>query len=456
MKTLLSGVYRFQTDLHLDDFANSNNGMDVICDENYYYGINIDESGGVKFLEYGATTVYYQSTKWEDNDYKKIFLDNDWEVADDLYLMMNTYATYNYTLTYNTNGGNVISPVSEILNIPLLPVPVKSGYTFVGWYYDNGTFLLPVEYGDEMDDDITIYAKWKNTYTVTFNSNGGSAVAPLTNVQSITSLPSTSRSGYVFDGWYYDNSTFLLPVNVGDVVSADETIYAKWLTAYDISFDSVGGSACATIEDVLFIPSNLPISSKTGYNFVGWYYDSAYTSQVVVGTSLSANKTLYARWIEDDKMSLILYNNVTEDKKVDKTNYLTNATVMYGNLRKSTSIIRPIIEIEYDGVLNFNYVYMSMFGRYYFITDIISLRTGLWQINLKCDVLMSFKDQILNKEVVVDRQEFNFNDYLLDDKVPSQANPIIEVEEIVTNDIIKSTTNYTDNYIIELGGKNNG
>ena len=125
MKTLLSGVYRFQNDLHLDDFANCSNGLDLVCDDVDYYGINIGILGGDKFLEYGGTSVYYQSTKWENNTYKEIFIDNDWEVNDDLYNLMNTYATRNFTLTYNTNGGNIISPVSEILNIPLLPTPIN-------------------------------------------------------------------------------------------------------------------------------------------------------------------------------------------------------------------------------------------------------------------------------------------------------------------------------------------
>ena len=454
MKILNSGVYRFQNDLHLDDFGLSNNNVNILCDDVVYYGLNIDNMGGDKYVEYGATSVYYQSSKWQDNKYKKIFIDNDYEVSDDVYSIINTYATHNYTLTYNTNGGNTISPVYEVLNIPLLPTPVKSGYTFLGWYYDNNTFLHPVNYGDVMDDDITIYAKWKDSYTVIFNANGGTIPVPLINVQTITSLPNSIRSGYVFDGWYYDNNTFLQPVYVGDIVTDDITIYAKWLTAYDISFETNGGSAIATMYDELTIPANLPIPVKNGFNFIGWYYDNEFNTSVVIGDVLTQNVTLYARWVNADLISLTLFNNTTEDKKVDKTNYLVNAKVLYGTLRKATSITRSIIEIEYDDVFDYNYAYISLFNRYYFITDIISLRTGLWQINLKCDVLMSFKNQILNKEVIVDRQEFNYNDYLVDDKIPAQTNPIIEVEEIETDDVIKSTNQYNDNYILELGGKN--
>ena len=76
MKIINSGYYRFQNDLHLDDFANSNNAVDLICNNTSYSSINIDEMASVKYLEYGATIVYRQDTKWVDNDYKKIFVEN--------------------------------------------------------------------------------------------------------------------------------------------------------------------------------------------------------------------------------------------------------------------------------------------------------------------------------------------------------------------------------------------
>ena len=71
-----------------------------------------------------------------------------------------------YSITYNTNGGNAISPATDLTTIPsTLPTPTKEGYNFAGWYTDNA-FTAPAIAGTPLTDNITLYAKWADPYTV--------------------------------------------------------------------------------------------------------------------------------------------------------------------------------------------------------------------------------------------------------------------------------------------------
>lgn len=81
-----------------------------------------------------------------------------------------------------------------------------------------------------------------------------------------------------------------------------------------------------------------------------------------------------------------------EKNKLEKTIY--DSERFEGTLRNETSVINPVVLIEAENLSGFNYMYISQFGRYYFITDIVSVRTNLWRVHGSCDVLMSFADGI--------------------------------------------------------------
>lgn len=73
-----------------------------------------------------------------------------------------------FSITYNTNGGNAISPATDLTTIPsTLPTPTKEGYNFAGWYTDNA-FTAPAIAGTPLTDNIMLYAKWADPYTVAY------------------------------------------------------------------------------------------------------------------------------------------------------------------------------------------------------------------------------------------------------------------------------------------------
>lgn len=139
-----------------------------------------------------------------------------------------------HTLNFDANGGTV-SPTSRSLAegaaYGSLPTPTRSGYTFVEWR--TAPFL-----GDRVTsstqmgtDDVTIYAIWTgNPFTITFNANGGT-VSPSTksvpNGNPFGTLPTPTRSGWVFDGWY-TAATGGTKISVTAKPSSSQTVYAHW------------------------------------------------------------------------------------------------------------------------------------------------------------------------------------------------------------------------------------
>lgn len=98
-------------------------------------------------------------------------------------------------------------------------------------------------------------------------------------------------------------------------------------------------------------------------------------------------------------MDIILYVNSSERQAITKT--LSNGLTLTGSLRNESSVINPTILIETTNPSSYNYAYIPEFGRYYFITDIVSVRTNLWRVSMSVDVLMSFAQSILDLDVIV-------------------------------------------------------
>lgn len=123
---------------------------------------------------------------------------------------------------------------------------------------------------------------------------------------------------------------------------------------------------------------------------------------------------------------IVLMNNQEELNKISKTP--VSVLTLTGTLREETDIVNPQINIEYSGTLtNVNYMYIAEFNRYYFITKIESVRTGLWRIYAHCDVLKTYSQAILGTKCVVARNENRYNLYLNDSYFKVQSNPRLQV-----------------------------
>lgn len=112
---------------------------------------------------------------------------------------------------------------------------------------------------------------------------------------------------------------------------------------------------------------------------------------------------------------LKLYNNTSEKNTINKS--LINEISLEGNLRGQCTIKNPVIDIVSNGnAPTYNYAFIPEFNRYYFIDNITSVRTGLWSISMTCDVLMSFKTDILNSYAIINHtQENEITQYMSSD-----------------------------------------
>lgn len=110
-------------------------------------------------------------------------------------------------------------------------------------------------------------------------------------------------------------------------------------------------------------------------------------------------------------MQINLFRCSAENERVDKTNYISDRFVMEGTLRQESSVIDPIITIEKINPtsLDYNYMYIDEFKRWYYINDIISIRNNLWEIHAHVDVLFTWRADISTMEAIADKIE-NFSD----------------------------------------------
>lgn len=185
-----------------------------------------------------------------------------------------------------------------------LPTPTRNGYTFSGWYLSRA-YTREITSSDTVNnsEDHTLYARWTaGEYTVSFNSNGGSAVSPIgvTYGKKYGNLPLPTKPGYTFDGWYTDSGE---KVTADSTVNVDRnhTLNAKWReNTYTVRFNPTGGSVSGSTKSIKYGQSygDLPTPTKAGYKFEGWYTSSSggtkiYSSDTFVFTE---DIELYARW----------------------------------------------------------------------------------------------------------------------------------------------------------------
>ena len=163
------------------------------------------------------------------------------------------------------------------------------GYTFGGWNKADGTAW---DYAsDKVTDNITLYAKWAaNTYTITFDTAGGSEIAPITQDYGtvITAPKAPTREGYTFTGWDRDIPTTMPTENM--------TVTAQWkINQYTITFDTNGGSEIAPITQDYGTAITAPADpTREGYTFIDW--------DMEIPTTMPAeNITLKARWKDIEK-----------------------------------------------------------------------------------------------------------------------------------------------------------
>ena len=190
-----------------------------------------------------------------------------------------------YTITFDTAGGSEIAPITQDYgtNITAPANPTRKGYTFKGWDKEIPE-TMPAE-------NITVKAQWEiNQYTIAFDTNGGSEIAPITQDYSteITAPDNPTRKGYTFKGWDKEIPETMPAENM--------TITAQWeINRYTITFDTAGGSEIAPITQDYGTNITAPADpTREGYTFIGW-------DKAIPTTMPAENITVTAQWKDSEK-----------------------------------------------------------------------------------------------------------------------------------------------------------
>ena len=242
---------------------------------------NILTLRGALFTRAGYTQVGWSTVDGGEKVYgfEDVYTQNE---ALTLYPVWNTNK---YTITFDTNGGSEIAPITQDYGTEITAPdnPTRKGYTFKGWDKEIPE-TMPAE-------NITVKAQWEiNQYTIAFDTNGGSEIAPITQDYGteITAPDNPTRKGYTFKGWDKEIPETMPAENI--------TVKAQWeINQYTITFDTNGGSEIAPITQDYGTEITAPDNpTRKGYTFKGW-------DKEIPETMPAENITITARWKDTEK-----------------------------------------------------------------------------------------------------------------------------------------------------------
>jgi uncharacterized repeat protein (TIGR02543 family) len=220
------------------------------------------------------------------------------------------------SITFDTQNGTTTDSLTKSVAYGStygdLPTVEREGYIFDGWWTGTGSESIRVTSSSEVtvSGELTLYAKWTLTYTVTFDTQEGAPTSPetmeVTYGSSYGYLPIVEREGYTFAGWWTgtDSESTQVTSSSEVTVTSDQILYAKWTAnTYTITFDTQGGETSDftwTRVTYGWPYGNFPTVERKEYTFCGWCTGTDSESTQVTSSSVvkvTGDQTLYAKWI---------------------------------------------------------------------------------------------------------------------------------------------------------------
>ena len=232
----------------------------------------------------------------------------------------------------------------------LYPYSGSENYEFMGWYYDYDC-TQQAKVGDEVNTSITLYAKWVRKYISIYYSSGNTAnyanMPETKTVENNSTMlseylpnlnPYSGHENCIFVGWFYDWDC-TREAYVGDEITNDVFLYAKWEKSYYNIFYNFGYSSnigflpdakSVELNSVMisdYLPEVTPFSGNENYRFAGWFYDWDCTQEACIGDAITDDVYLYSKW----ELAYVLINyetfsaaDVPEQKVIDVGTVLTS------------------------------------------------------------------------------------------------------------------------------------
>ena len=245
-----------------------------------------------------------------------------------------------YTVTFDSYGGTPVPPAQEVeygLTATEPAAPEKTGYTFDGWYLGDEKY----DFSAAVEQNITLTAKWmQNTYTVTFDPNGGNELAEADKTKVVKigeaygELPTPTRKGYNFAGWYTEAEEGTV-VTADTTVSAmtDHTLYAHW------------EAKKANVHIMIFKSNDLgtPIVDRA-YTTDAVYGDTLDLAEIDPSSYLDFDFEIDGGWYDDGLFNL--YKKYVSGEQANKPAALTKLQIT-GNWQNLKLIVTELVPVVY-------------------------------------------------------------------------------------------------------------
>ena len=303
-----------------NDGTDTNTTQEITYGTNTFLSANTFTNGEKKFLgwatESTATAALYADKIAADG----LVTANGETIS--LYAVWGDAVAPTHTVTFQIDGTPYLTtPVLDGVKVDEPAAPTKEGHTFAGWCTDEaGTASYNFE--APVTTDLTLYANWTvNTYTVTFDANGGTVTPADAEVAYNTpvSAPVAEKAGYTLEGWYasedFSGTAWDFSVNP---VTGTLTLYANWTqipaAVYTVTFHANNGTtpdiyetASVTAGNTVSAPANNPVWE--GHTFAGWFKDVGGTEAYNFADGVTANLDLYANWTVSAGTHKVTFNS---------------------------------------------------------------------------------------------------------------------------------------------------
>lgn len=266
-----------------------------------YKNLPTPEREGYDFAGWYSTPSFASGTKIEEGANVSIVEDSTFYAK---------WTAIKVTVDFDSQGGSEVVSVEKTFDSAYgtLSSPKKSGYVFVGWYIGDDKVETTTLVKNAKEHTLVAHYR-PNKFNIILNPNGGDQVKTTVEVEfdgTFENLPKFTRTGYDFNGWYSaatGGTKYDITSNVSFTSNDGTSInfYAQWKpVSYEVKYDANGGEEVNQVDKYDFASnySNLPTTTRAGYDFAGWY-DAEENGNKIISTtkvSIAKNHTLYAYW----------------------------------------------------------------------------------------------------------------------------------------------------------------
>ncbi|MCH5150400.1 MAG: InlB B-repeat-containing protein [Spirochaetales bacterium] len=298
------------------------------------YTVTFETNGGSAIqavtVEQGKTVAKPTDPTKEGNTFDGWYTDKDCTKAFDFKTAVagniTLYAKWKiktYTVTFDSNGVGVTPPQAQKVEHgkkASKPAALSvEGHVFNGWFTDKDS-KKEFSFDTAITADITLYAGWDFKYwEITFDTKGGNELDPkkVKHGETVDELPTPTKSGYIFDCWCIDEDC-TISFDVATKVTESFTLYARWTkpdaNSWTVTLELNGGSIADSKTTIIVKKDEaigtLPIPTKEGNTFDGWYEDNnTFTKKVNSTFIVTKNIELYAKWTPNTSYTVTFDSN---------------------------------------------------------------------------------------------------------------------------------------------------